>query len=293
MKSRYGENVLESSKGINFENKEATREEDNITPNINSENYANPPIPEGYSYFTGEWNKGFVIRRDSDKSAFVWVPVGSLDPDGTLDGKNFTEKFGRRNYRKDVFSEELYNEVLDSELLEQIESVKKYGGFYISRYNISIQWDWDEEAVSREGEMPWVQISFDEAMKVASTFENTENVKSHLPYGAEYDSVLAWIIKSKAKTLQEIAQDSTTWGNYDSFLAETGSSEKWCVNNIYDLAGNVDEWTQEKCGSDERVIRGGSCDYCGYQFPVAYRTFYIPDEWYGTRNGLRVVLCIK
>lgn len=27
---------------------------------------------------------------------------------------------------------------------------------------------------------------------------------------------------------------------------ENNEAVKWCTNNIYDFAGNVDEWTQEK-----------------------------------------------
>ena len=34
---------------------------------------------------------------------------------------------------KDEFSYDGFNEVLNGELLEQLESVIKYGGFYISR----------------------------------------------------------------------------------------------------------------------------------------------------------------
>ncbi|MCI8384735.1 MAG: hypothetical protein HFJ33_07815 [Clostridia bacterium] len=94
-------------------------------------------IPEGYNHICGEWNNGFVIERCSDGSQFVWIPVGSLDSNGKLDGEKFSEKFGRRNYMNNEFSDDGFNEALNGELLEQLESVKKYGKFYISRYNIS------------------------------------------------------------------------------------------------------------------------------------------------------------
>ena len=100
--------------------------------NVYSTNYVNPPILEGYKHICGKWNNGFVIERCSDGSQFVWIPVGSLDSNGILDGEHFSEKFGRRSYDVlDKFSDDDYNEPLNGELVKQVESVKKYGGFYI------------------------------------------------------------------------------------------------------------------------------------------------------------------
>ena len=230
---RYEKFVLEAEKGITFEVSEGTSGELIIralniaTANVYSTNYVNPPIPEGYKHVCGEWNNGFVIERCSDGSQFVWIPVGSLDSNGTLDGKDFSEKFGRRNYMDDEFSDDEFNEALNDELLE---SVKRYGGFYISRYNISKSSEGKPQSV--KGVMPWVNINFDDAKKVASTIEDNEVVKSHLTFGAEYDSVLEWFIKTEVKTLAEIAEDSTEWGNHWNTensprkVVETGSREK-------------------------------------------------------------------
>ena len=294
---RYEKFVLEAEKGITFEVSEGTRGELIIrATNVCSKNYANPPIPKGYRHILGEWNNGFTIERDSDGSQFVWIPVGSLDSNGTLDGENFSEKFGRRNYRNDEFSDDEFNEALNGELLEQLESVKKYGGFYISRYNISKSSAGKPQSV--KGVMPWVNINFDDAKKIASTIEDNEAVKSHLTFGAEYDSVLEWFIKTKVKTLAEIAKDSTEWGNYwdtensPRKVVETGSREEWCANNIYDFAGNVNELTQELYQISYCVIRGG-CYYDGENLcSVACRNVYNPDDVYFD-TGFRATLWIK
>ena len=294
---RYEKFVLEAEKGITFEVSEGTRGELIIrATNVCSKNYANPPIPKGYRHILGEWNNGFTIERDSDGSQFVWIPVGSLDSNGTLDGENFSEKFGRRNYRNDEFSDDEFNEALNGELLEQLESVKKYGGFYISRYNISKSSEGKPQSV--KGVMPWVNINFDDAKKIASTIEDNEAVKSHLTFGAEYDSVLEWFIKTKVKTLAEIAKDSTEWGNYwdtensPRKVVETGSREEWCANNIYDFAGNVNELTQELYQISYCVIRGG-CYYDGENLcSVACRNVYNPDDVYFD-TGFRATLWIK
>lgn len=291
--------VLEAEKGITFEDSAGTSGELIIktmnitTANIYSTNYVNPPIPEGYKHVCGEWNNGFVIERRSDGSQFVWIPAGSLDSDGTLDGEHFSEKFGRRNYMNDKFSDDEFNEVLNDELLEQFESVKKYGGFYISRYNISKNSAGKPQSV--KGAIPWGYIDFDDAKKIASTIEDNEAVKSHLTFGAEYDSVLAWFIKTEVKTLAEIAENSTEWGNYSTNkVFRTGSREEWGANNVYDFAGNVDEWTQEQNESSYRVVRGGLVvDYGVDNKPVANRDYLKHDCWYFSHICFRVTLCIK
>ena len=294
---RYEKFVLEAENGITFEVSEGTSGELIIralniaTVNVCSTNYVNPPIPEGYKHVCGEWNNGFVIERCSDGSQFVWIPVGSLDSNGTLDGEHFSEKFGRRNYMNNEF-----NEALNDELLEQLESVKKYGGFYISRYNISKSSEGKPQSV--KGVMPWVNINFDDAKKVTSTIEDNEAVKSHLTFGAEYDSVLEWFIKTEVKTLTEIVEDSTEWGNHwntensPKKVVETGSREEWCANNIYDFAGNVDEWTQEQNKSSRRVTRGGDYNFFGNDYPVAYRNYCNPYDGYDN-TGFRATLYIK
>lgn len=313
---RYEKFVLEADNGITFETSEGTSGEliiralnsttaNACSPNIAtaneySANYANPPIPKMYKHICGEWNNGFVIERCSDGSQFVWIPVGSLDANGTIDGKNFVQKFGRRKYCEyDRFENELeylddevanelwkYNEPLNSTLINQCESVEKYGGFYISRYNIS------RDLRSVKGAIPWVRIDFNLARTYASNFELERSgaVRSHLPFGAEYDSVLEWLIKTKAKTLAEITKDSTKWGHSYSpdRIVETGSREEWCANNIYDLAGNVMEWTQERCGRRDRVIRGGSYNLPS---PPAYRSGNAPS-WSYSKLGFRVALLI-
>lgn len=232
----------------------------------------------------------------------TWVPVEKLDSNGTLDGVKFNEKFGRRDYQNNEFSESKFYEPLEGELALQFESVKKYGGFYISRYNISENWE-TGKTQSVKGEKPWITTDFNKAREVAATLVGSDTIKSHLPYGAEYDSVLEWFIKSKSRNLSEIAEDSTNWGchwntksTHKGHVVKTGSCESWCNNNICDFAGNVSELTQEKYEdkdfSDQYVIRGGNCNYDGSYYPVAYRVAGIPFYSYEC-IGFRATIYIK
>ena len=83
-------------------------------------------------------------------------------------------------------------------------------------------------------------------------------------------------------------------------------------NNIYDLAGNMWEWTTETGehkikdadgntvtdGNDgdniytRAVRRGGSFFGDGGDYPVAYRRGYYATGWYDVNVGFRVVLYI-
>ena len=95
---RYKKFVFEAQEGINLEVSERENEELIIKAMIGTgkcKNYQNPPIPYGYRYVTGEWYSGFGIERLSDGSQFIWIPVGYLDANGTLDGVVFNRKFGR------------------------------------------------------------------------------------------------------------------------------------------------------------------------------------------------------
>lgn len=259
----YEKFVLKAEDGIGFEVLDGTNGEliiraRNIEKtDVYSGNYIYPPILEGYIYVCGEWNNGFVIERCSDGSQFVWIPVGSLSSsNGTLDGEHFSEKFGRRTYNSNEFSDDGYHEALNGELLEQFESVKKYGGFYISRYNISKNSEGKPQSI--KGVEPWVNINFDDAKKIASTIEDNEAVKSHLTFGAEYDSVLE-CSRQAGKLLVEFVKDSN-------------------------------EWTQECYRSSYHVFRGRFHDSYGFYYPFDFRGISMSAT---NLTGFRAALYIK
>ena len=296
---RYGKFVLEAENGITFEVSDGIGGELviralNITT---SANYANPIIPKGYKHICGKWNNGFVIEKCVDGSQFVWIPVEILNSNGTLDGLSFTEKFGRRNFLYNEFSQSAFHEPLVNELAFQFASVKKYGGFYISRYNISKNKKTGKPQSVKE-ENPWTNIDYHNAKHIAATIETSNTITSHLTFGAEYDSVLEWFITSKVKILKEIVIDSTELGNYYNTknspreVVKTGSNEDWCINNIYDFAGNVDEWTQEHNNNLYYAVRGGNCNTNGYICPVTYRNYDHPCNYY-PYTGFRATLYIK
>ncbi len=78
----------------------------------------------------------------------------------------------------------------------------------------------------------------------------------------------------------------------------TGSAEETKVKNIYDMAGNMWEWTTETGKPDggstlRAVLRGGSFDGDGSSNPVSGRSGGRSTTGYGLHIGFRVVLYIQ
>ena len=110
---------------------------------------------------------------------------------------------------------------------------------------------------------------------------SNEYVQTGLLTGKAWDTTCHWI-EDSLKSINESASltDSRYYGNYKNSLAPAnensgtkraaGFSENWKTKNIYDLAGNVWEWTSE-ANSSRFIRRGGSCSCDGSGVPVSCR----------------------
>ena len=171
------------------------------------------------------------------------------------------------------------------------ESVNTYGGFYIARYEAgdgdanrtprSSSSSNSNKVVSKKGAIVYNYISQTDSITRA---ESMYSGKSKLISGAGWDRTLNWLIETKAKTENEVFVNSSSWGNYNDSTGNaktnsgsgnmnytTGRNEAWKANNVYDLAGNVWDWTTEAISSDGRVYRGGSCNGNGSSCPASNR----------------------
>ena len=235
-------------------------------------NYMNPPIPNNYEYVKGKWNDGFVIRRNEDGSEFVWVPVGSLKANGTLDGKNFDQQFGRRNWCGDDFSENGYYEPMTEELKRQLVSVERHGGFYVERYDVSINKHTGRPQAIKQ-KLPAIFFLRERVMEIVDGMEShSEFVSSHLIYGSEYDCVLQWFIESGEITKRQV-RDKYYRG--ERYLHRTGTNEDWKANEICDFSENVLKVTQELWKNDNlAVLRGAH----GGQYSPAGHRWHVNNE---------------
>ena len=145
-----------------------------------------------------------------------------------------------------------------------IASIEKYGGFYIGRYELS------NEGVQK-GKATLIGKNWYELYKKCTMLNASEKVESKMIWGIQWDLACDFISK---KGEQKSITNSTTWGNYKNSTGNaavmdgttqkygsdqvTGYSEYWKANNIYDLAGNCREWTQEAHVTFGRPFRGGN-----------------------------------
>ena len=169
-----------------------------------------------------------------------------------------------------------------------IESVSKYGGFYIGRYELS-------EAGVQKDKATLTNTSWYNLYKKCTELQASDKVKTRMIWGCQLDVTMNWLISSGAKTSDEVNKDSSSWGNYystsvkaddgtteikasgDVQVLNTGKTTFTMANNIYDLAGNCFEWTQEAYYIGFRVDRGGSYGSTGSSFPASDRGGSHPD----------------
>ena len=285
-------------------------------------------VSEGFVIYentNGEDKKEEVNDNNKDtarttRNQFVWVPVANpsemygTDKDGKKWGKlyefsasgitplNWTEQdgvmsitatSGSDSYREpDVVDSDSSNSItisqLETEFNDMITSVEKYGGFYIGRYetgNLSQEKATVVKNNTDIGNQTWYSM-----YKKAKGIAVNNNVTSSMIWGSQWDATMRWMYNSGNEEKKKYTYDSRGKGNYssDSPIA-TGSIEAYAVNNIYDMAGNVSDWTIEANITDYRVSRGGSYGINGNDDPASGRYGHLPADS-NDDNGFRVAL---
>ena len=185
---------------------------------------------------------------------------------------------------------------LQNEFNEMIKSVKTYGGFYIGRYetgNLS-----QTKAVVQKNNTDIGGPTWYTMYKMCKTIKANDNVATSMLWGCQWDATLRWMQTSSDSEVANFPTNSEGKGNYKgtqgdtNILISTGSNNSYAVNNIYDMAGNVFDWTLEAYYEDSRVGRGGNYGYTASSTPASSRLYDYPTS---NRNssGCRSTLYIK
>ena len=201
---------------------------------------------------------------------------------------------------------------------KMINSVEKYGGFYIGRYETGDLSK--EQVVVQKGNTNIASQTWYAMYEKCKTLsDNNNNIETGMIWGNQWDRTMMWLMECNAKdettgkSKEEVISDSTSWGNYynatftytnssgststknsgSSTRIPTGSTEYTKANNIYDLAGNVRDWTMEAYDILRRVSRGGVFSSDGTNYPASYRSTNLNPASSSSYNGTRATLCIK
>ena len=253
---------------------------------------------------------------------FVWIPVENFDEFerehfGTEAQKWWTGTFVTDGLSDNNFYEPASDGIMeDTEVEKMYKSVKENKGFYVGRYEAGTTASSGTgirgEVVSKKeanvyNNVKWGNSMTDEtggAVEVARGMYNEEkgnSVTSTLIYGVQWDAIMRWMQDVPNLTGGKYVEDSTGMGwysdnysngnaNHQTGIDVDGGKNK--VKNIYDLAGNVWEWTIECCDTNCRVCRGGGFDLSGSGIPASYRDNFFPSTGY-SGFGFRVALYLN
>lgn len=263
------------------------------------------PIPEGYIVSENSdeniVNKGLVIS-DSRGNEYVWISCTVDSSSNKLQYKRTewgVEKDGTDNSRaikdeltlKDIDvtysktdTDNGINEEISKEIVAQInaekESIKKYGGYYIGRYEVGKD---NKTAVIKAEQEPYVNIKWSKAYELAKGIGGGEGATTYLCSSYSWDTAINFIQNTTGKNYAtSIIGFNGNWKSQEvkdssgkvikpvntAQRLNTGLTTALC--NIYDMGGNVGEFTTElNPGTSETVVLRGGHNYG--DGPAGYR----------------------
>ena len=292
-------------------------ETDNIE--LHDKNGAKIIVPAGFKVVNTDdltVEKGIVVE-DSKGNQYVWIPCTTEDSKSQLQFKRtewWVEDDGGTKASKDEltltcpenYSDKGLTYAVVNEIVAQVkaekDSVRRNGGYYIGRYEVG---DETGTAVIKDDKTPMANIIWSTAYSKAKEIGGGPGATTYLCSSYAWDTAINFIQNNGFPNYAKAREDSynENWvdknvkdskgniikeANKDSRLP-TGKTTPKC--NIYDMGGNVVEFTTEVIPSTSEpvVFRGG---YYGDTNPAGQR-YDTTTSSGGSVYGLRATLFLK
>ena len=253
------------------------------------------PLPDDNTPDSTTVDKGVVVE-DKAGNQFVWIPVGTINtPSGskTINYNRYAFSYwisSGTDYS--TYSTKIQTSYLTSNYFAEAvnsserTSAQNNNGYYIGRYEAGVStgrrysYSGTYSAVEiKEGLDVYNYVTQSQAKTLAENMYSNANYTSNLMSSYAWDTALKFI----EQTGNTSYLTNSSYGNYyntrfggktsynTSVLIETGNTTP--VNNIYDLGGNVYEWTTESYSDSEasKVSRGGFYGFLSTDEPVIGR----------------------
>ena len=288
--NKYTSDNLEENIGVKFEK----------NTELHDKNGSKIIVPAGFKVVNTDdltVEKGIVVE-DSKGNHYVWIPCTTEDSKSQLQFKRTewdVEVDGADNSRasKDEltltcpenYSDNGLTYAVVNEIVAQVkaekDSVRRNGGYYMGRYEVG---DENGTAVIKADQTPMANITWSTAYSKAKGIGGGPGATTYLCSSYAWDTAINFIQNNGFPNYAKAREDSYNENWFDKNVKDstgniikaankaerlsTGKTTPKC--NIYDMGGNVAEFTTEVMPSTSEpvVLRGG---YFGNYYPAGQR----------------------
>ncbi len=233
----------------------------------------------GNQYVKVSLNESWTPKSNKYKEPSA-VSADILDNLNQVNGILDTDYSNTSNFEKELQRE--YNEM--------VSKVEETGGFWIARYetsNMSNTTTTSYDIANRRqvsskknttngiSDVTWYRMYAQQRLYSEMALGDKTTRISSMIWGSQWDQIMIWMKDVESSTQSQskgkyYVINGTGKGNYGTISgiedgntnednpASTGSQDMYSVKNIFDLAGNLIEYTLETGSSDYRIERGGN-----------------------------------
>lgn len=218
---------------------------------------------DGSTVIAGCTTTNFTSHTTNTSSREPDIVTGAPGVDVAPEYKG-TQYDAESGYYHGYSNENEFLAVMESEYNAMIQSVEKYKGFYVGRYEMSLTDATDEDqgtakkaqsiggvksATANNSTNMWYGL-----YKIAKTYKGSkEAVESSMIWGSQWDAMMNWMQENNVNVASKTPLPDLSFNNSNV----TGSQKNDKILNVYDTIGSNCDLTMEAASNSYRVFRGG------------------------------------